>query len=149
MYWFYLKNIEIRSYLLKQNLPVWYQRAWNFLVIFLTSAKFLWWFHQFGQNCEKNWFYVFFILHVTFNYHNLWNGCKLFILWLSPLSQQKRDSIFGFNFHSLSYKRRTDIFHCLLTFTLFTLFLTLLMELFSNRAFVELEDNIRNKLNST
>ena len=43
----------------------------------------------------------------------------------------------------------TDIFHYLLMFTLSVLFSTLLMKLFSNRAFVELEDNIRNKLNST
>ena len=65
-----------------------------------------------------------------------------------PLSQQKRSSIIGLNFHSLKYKQRTDFFHCLSTVTLFVLLLTLLMELFSNRAFVELEDITRNKLNS-
>ena len=66
-----------------------------------------------------------------------------------PLGQQKRYSIIEFNFHSLNYKQRADIFHCLPTFTLFVLFLTLLMELFSNRAFVWLEENTRNTLNST
>ena len=66
-----------------------------------------------------------------------------------PLSQQKCDSVIGFNFHSLNYKQRTDIFHCQPTFILFVLFLTFLMKLFLNRAFVGLEDNIRNKLNST
>ena len=66
-----------------------------------------------------------------------------------PLSQQKHDSIIGFNFHSLNYKQRTDVFPCLPTFTPFVLFLTLLMELFSNRAFVGLEGNIGNTLDST
>ena len=38
-----------------------------------------------------------------------------------PLSQQKHDAIIGFNFHSLNYKQRTDIFHCLPSLSFFDL----------------------------
>ena len=46
-----------------------------------------------------------------------------------PLNQQIRDSIIDLTF---IYKQRIDIFHCLPTFTLFVLFLTLLMEIIIN-----------------
>ena len=93
----------------------------------------------------KTWFSL--SLHVKLNYNDLWNGCKVFVLCPSKLTNTQFN--YWFNFYSLNYKQRTDIFHFLSTFTLFVFFLTLLMELFSNRAFVGLEDNIRNTLNST
>ena len=85
----------------------------------------------------KNWFSL--SLHVNFNYNDLWNGCKVFFLWPSKPSNTRFN--YWYNFHSLNYKQRTGIFHCLPTFTLFVLFLTLLMELFSNCAFVGLEEH--------
>ena len=98
--------------------------------IFLSTSSIL-------SKLWKNWFSL--SLHVNFSYNDLWNGYKPFVLW--PSRPTKARFNYWFNFHSLNYKQKT--------FTLFVLFLTLLMEFFSNRAFVWLEENIRNTLNST
>ena len=93
----------------------------------------------------KSWFSL--SLHVNFRYNDLWNGCKVFVPW--PSRPTKARFNYWFNFYSLNYKQKTDIFHCLPTFTLFAFFGILTMEIFSNRAFVWLEENMRNTLNST
>ena len=64
----------------------------------------------------KNWFSL--SLHVNFNYNDLWNGCKLFVL--GPSRPTKARFNYWFNFHSLNYKQKT--------FTLFDIINGILFE---------------------
>ena len=55
----------------------------------------------------KIWFSL--SLHVNFNYNDLWNGCKLFVL--QPSWPTKARFNYWFNFHSLNYKQKASIVH--------------------------------------
>ena len=154
-HWFSLTQIRAMIHLFYESMLV--KSKIKFTILRWKDKKLKWQsqishlseiFLRFSPILSKLWKIWFSLsLHVNFNYNDLWNGCKLFVQWFSRPTKVWFN--YWFNFHSLNYKQRTDIFHFLPTFTLFDLFLTLLMELFSNGAFVWLEENIRNTLNST
>ena len=79
----------------------------------------------------KTWFSL--SLHANFNNNNLWNGCKVFVLWPSKPSNTQFN--YWYNFHSLNYKQGTDIFHCPPTFTLFNLFFDIINGIFFESCF--------------
>ena len=68
--------------------------------IFLSTSSIL-------SKLWKNWFSL--SLHVNFNYNDLWNGCKLFVL--QPSCPTKARFNYWFNFHSLNCKQKASIVH--------------------------------------